>query len=157
MSSFALRSLADKDFPDRDLAFAGTIPRLRWGGTPSGGCDYTKARVRHVTHAGATNIKSTVLESVKHPFENRIWYAYPGRGTLFTYANGIDLLAVTQITEGGVATVLGQYTYNYRRWPLSYVDAAGGLTTYADNASLTRLRAPIPATGRPAPRSASSL
>jgi hypothetical protein len=48
------------------------------GCTPSGGCDYTKARIRHFTHVPGTLIKAMSLESVKHPLENRIWNALPG-------------------------------------------------------------------------------
>jgi RHS repeat-associated protein len=50
------------------------------GCTPSGGCDYAKARIRHFTHMPPnTNIKNTSLESVKMPLENRIWYTYSGQ------------------------------------------------------------------------------
>jgi YD repeat-containing protein len=49
------------------------------GCTPSGGCDYTKARLRHFTHVIGMNIKNTSLESEKQPLENRVWYAMPGQ------------------------------------------------------------------------------
>src|SRR5262249_31652149 len=52
------------------------------GCTPTGGCDYTKARLRHFLHVtGASSTKSTVIESEKNPLENRVWYSYPGQTT----------------------------------------------------------------------------
>ena len=49
------------------------------GCTPSGGCDYSKARNTHFHHMPSTSIKATSIESVKYPLENRIWYTYPGQ------------------------------------------------------------------------------
>jgi RHS repeat-associated protein len=55
--------------------------------TDTGGCDYTKARIRHFVHVPGTSIKGTALESQKYPLENRVWYTYPGQsgssGTLY--------------------------------------------------------------------------
>jgi RHS repeat-associated protein len=57
-----------------------------------------------------------------------------GRVTKYTYApNGIDLLAVTQTTEGGGQTSIDQFTYNNRHRPLIYTDAAGETTRFAYN------------------------
>ena len=153
------------------------------GCTPAGGCDYTKARIRHFTHTpNFGGLKSTSLESVKYPLENRVWYAYPGqnpnslfggtslsptsigrvlddgstqlrtytldtagynkllqvvdplgRKTNFSYGNQIDLAAVTQTTAFGNQTTIAQYDYNYQHRPLSYVDAAGKMTTFTYN------------------------
>jgi len=50
------------------------------GCTPTGGCDYTKARDTHFSHvASNTSLKSTGVESIKYPLENRIWYNYVGQ------------------------------------------------------------------------------
>lgn len=47
------------------------------GCAPTGGCDYTKARDTHFNHvASNTSLKSTSIESVKNPLENRVWYNY---------------------------------------------------------------------------------
>lgn len=163
------------------------------GCTPSGGCDYTKARMRHFLHVPPnTTIKATGIESVKYPLENRIWYSYPGqtnsiyggtfnqaaaigrvlddgttqlrqffydpvtlnltkvidplgRTTSLTYANGVDLAAVTQSTEGGALTLIAQFTYNTRHRPLAYTDAASQTTTYEYNTAgqLTSLTNPL--------------
>jgi RHS repeat-associated protein len=154
------------------------------GCTPTGGCDYTKARIRHFTHVPpSTLIKNTGLESVKYPLENRVWYNYPaqsfstvyggsylgqtaigrvlddgstqlrtytydtagyfkltqtidplGRTTNFTYANQIDLAAISQTTANGNQTTLAQYNYNYQHQPVAYTDAAGQTTNFAYNA-----------------------
>ncbi|MFX8516169.1 hypothetical protein ABTM14_19515, partial [Acinetobacter baumannii] len=49
------------------------------GCSTTGGCDYTKARITHFLHIPNSNIKSTAVESVKNPLENRIWYETPGQ------------------------------------------------------------------------------
>ncbi|MEL0027428.1 MAG: hypothetical protein VW625_01985, partial [Perlucidibaca sp.] len=42
--------------------------------------DYTKARIEHWLHmTGGFGVTSPVLESVKYPLENRIWYYYPNQ------------------------------------------------------------------------------
>jgi RHS repeat-associated protein len=151
------------------------------GCSPSGGCDYTKARDTHFLHVG--NLKSSTIESIKNPLENRIWYQYPGqtssiytgsyaqpiamarvlddgttqltqyaydtggffnlkqttdplgRVTTYTYANQIDLAAVSQTTAFGLQTTLAQFTYNSHHRPVFATDAAGQTTTYAYNAA----------------------
>jgi RHS repeat-associated protein len=165
------------------------------GCTPTGGCDYAKARIRHFTHTpNFGSLKSTSLDSVKYPLENRVWYAYPGqnpntlfggttlsptsvgrvldngttqlstysydtagyfkllqmvdplgRTTTFTYSNQIDLAAVSQTTAFGNQTTIAQYEYNYQHRPLSYVDAAGKVTTFTYNAvgQLTSVTNPL--------------
>lgn len=163
------------------------------GCTPTGGCDYTKARDRHFTHVPPnTNIKSTVVESVKYALENRTWFNYPGqtdskyagtydrpiavgrvlddgttqltklsydpvtfnltsvtdpkgRKTTLTYANHIDVAAVTQTTAGGVESLVAQFTYDTRHRPLAYTDAASQTTLYTYNAArqLTSVTDPL--------------
>jgi RHS repeat-associated protein len=58
-----------------------------------------------------------------------------GRTTSFSYANHVDLSAVSQTTAYGVQTTIAQFTYNTRHRPVSYTDAAGQTTTYAYNAA----------------------
>jgi YD repeat-containing protein len=153
------------------------------GCTPSGGCNYLLARNRHFSHLAGTNLKSTSLESEKKPFENRVWYAYPGqtngngsgsfnrpiavgrvlddgttqltqlaydtanffnltqvtdplgRKTAYSYPNGIDLAAITQVTANGLPTTIAQWSYDYRHRPLVHIDAAGQVTSYTWNAA----------------------
>jgi YD repeat-containing protein len=163
------------------------------GCTPTGGCDYTKGRDRHFHHVPNTSIKSTSLESVKYPLENRIWYAYPGqtisiyggtynqptaagrvlddgttqltqlsydttgyfnltqivdpvgRVTAFSYADQVDLAAISQATAYGVRTTIAQLTYNTHHRPVLATDAAGQTTSYGYNAAgqLTSLTDPL--------------
>ena len=45
------------------------------------GSDYTKARITHWTHvAMSSNLTADTVESIKLPFENRVWFNYPGQG-----------------------------------------------------------------------------
>ncbi|MHB8884742.1 MAG: RHS repeat-associated core domain-containing protein [Methylovirgula sp.] len=163
------------------------------GCTPTGGCDYTKARDRHFLHVPNTSLKSTGIESVKYALENRIWYSYPGqslsiyggtydqptvaarvlddgttqlaqssydtsgyfkltqaidplgRTTTYTYANHIDLAAISKTTANGVQELIAQYTYNSHHRPLVYTDAAGQTTIYTYNAAgqLTSVTNPL--------------
>ena len=86
------------------------------GCTPTGGCDYTKARIRHFTHVPPnTNIKNTSLESVKMPLENRIWYTYSGQ-------SGSQLFGGTYSRPTAVGRVLDDGTSQVRAF--SY-DTAG--------------------------------
>ena len=165
------------------------------GCTPSGGCNYGMARDQHFAHlASNTNDKSTEIDSIKYPAENRIWFNYPGGGggnftsgtfqrpiavgrvldngatqltqyaydaanfykltqvidpsgrtTNFTYPNGVDLAAVTQVATNGVPDTVAQYVYNPHHRPIAYVDAAGQVTSYTYNAAgqLTSVTNPL--------------
>jgi RHS repeat-associated protein len=41
--------------------------------------DYTKARIKHWTHARDTSQTGHIVEYVKYPLENRVWFNYPGQ------------------------------------------------------------------------------
>jgi RHS repeat-associated protein len=68
-----------------------------------------------------------------------------GRTTNFTYANQIDLAAISQSTAYGIQTTIAQYTYNYQHRPLTYTDAAGQMTSFTYNAAgqLTSITNPL--------------
>ena len=152
------------------------------GCTPTGGCDYTKARDTHFLHSNGTSLRSNVAESIKQPLENRVWYQYPGqtaaistgsynkpgivarvlddgttqlssfsfdqagfykliqsvdplgRATNYSYANGIDLQAISQKTANGLLTTIAQFAYNTQHRPILTVDAAGQTTSFSYNA-----------------------
>lgn len=84
------------------------------GCTDAGGCDYTKARIRHFVHMPDSSIKGTALESVKYPLENRKWYNYPGQvasgASIFggTYS---EPTAVGRVLDDG-STQMSQYSYD---------------------------------------------
>jgi len=82
------------------------------GCTPSGGCDYTKARIRHFTHVPpSSTIKNTSLESVKYPLENRIWYAYAGQADNLFGGTYDQPTAIGRVLDDGT-TQLRQFTYD---------------------------------------------
>ncbi|ACA20387.1 YD repeat-containing protein [Methylobacterium sp. 4-46] len=59
-----------------------------------------------------------------------------GRTTHLTYApNGIDLLAVTQVSGPGSFAPLAQFTYDGQHRPIVHTDAAGATSTFAYNAA----------------------
>lgn len=82
------------------------------GCTPTGGCDYTKARDRHFTHVpSGTTIKSTAIESVKNPLENRIWYQYAGQSSSINAGIYNQPIAAGRVLDDG-STQLYQYAYD---------------------------------------------
>jgi len=82
------------------------------GCTPTGGCDYTKARMRHFTHVPPnTAIKNTSLESVKYPLENRIWYAYAGQANNFFGGTFSQPTAIGRVLDDGTSQVR-QFSYD---------------------------------------------
>ncbi|EJB01774.1 RHS repeat-associated core domain protein [Rhizobium leguminosarum bv. trifolii WSM597] len=84
------------------------------GCADSGGCDYTKARIRHFVHMPDSSIKGTALESVKYPLENRKWYNYPGQVGFQASINGgtySEPIAVGRVLDDG-STQMRQYSYD---------------------------------------------
>lgn len=92
--------------------------------TDTGGCDYTKARIRHFVHMPGTSIKGTAIESQKYPLENRVWYTYPGQsgsaGTLYggTYNRPT---AIGRVLDNGTSQIS---TFDY--------DSNGNITRATD-------------------------
>ncbi|HJQ56663.1 MAG TPA: peptidase C39, partial [Vineibacter sp.] len=112
------------------------------GCTPTGGCDYNKARNRHFAHFGAAAIKSTTLESVKYPLENRIWFAYPGQTNAFNSGSFNQPIAMGRVLDDGT-TQLTQLSYDTAgSFNLtSVVDPLGRKTsfTYANGTDLAAI------------------
>ncbi len=78
------------------------------GCTPTGGCDYTKARDRHFVHVYNVAVKSTAVESVKYPLENRIWFNYPGQASsIFGGSYDKPTAAGRVLDDAPAAAVLG--------------------------------------------------
>lgn len=92
------------------------------GCTPTGGCDYTKARDRHFGHVPNTTTKSTSIESVKYPLENRIWYNYPGQ-TSSIYAGTYEKPTATGRVLDDGSTQLSQASYDSGSNNLGFVIA----------------------------------
>jgi len=98
-----------------------------------GAGDYTKAVIYHFLHDPDINTESRVLESIKKPLENRVWFNYPGQSTaLFSGANDTSLgagvigsnsqpSAVGRVLDDGTSQV---YYYGY--------NSAGNITNFID-------------------------
>ncbi|WP_349963057.1 RHS repeat-associated core domain-containing protein [Rhizobium sp. ZPR3] len=103
------------------------------GCTDTGGCDYTKARIRHFVHMPSSSIKGTTIESEKEPLENRVWYTYPGQtastGTLYggTYDKPT---AVGRVLDDGTSQI-SLYAYDSNGNLTQATDPAGRITYYA--------------------------
>jgi len=101
--------------------------------------DYTQARQRHWVHlASNTNVTGGVVESIKHPLENRIWFNYPGQpnGGLGTAQSGTldSPSAMGRVLDDGT-TQLSLMQYNSAGNLISKIDPVGRQTTmtYASN------------------------
>nr|WP_253203981.1 RHS repeat-associated core domain-containing protein [Methylosinus sp. KRF6] len=81
------------------------------GCTPTGGCDYTKARVRHFTHVPNSSLKSTTIDSVKEPLENRVWFSYPGQSSSVFSGSYNKPIAIGRVLDDG-STQLTQFSYD---------------------------------------------
>lgn len=57
-----------------------------------------------------------------------------GRVTNFSYANQIDLVAISQNVKHGDQATIAQFVYNAKHRPILATDAAGQVTAYAYNA-----------------------
>jgi RHS repeat-associated protein len=101
--------------------------------------NYSMARQRHWAHLNTnTNITSDVIESVKFPLENRIWFNYPGQpnGGLGTAVNGtLDTPSIVGRVLDDGSTQLTQRSFNAQGNLLSETDPVGRQTilTYAQN------------------------
>ena len=84
---------------------------IQAGCTPTGGCNYGMARDRHFSHLGGGTIKSTSVESVKYPFENRIWYTYPGQTNAIFAGTYQQPTANGRVLDDGT-TQLSQFSYD---------------------------------------------
>ena len=106
------------------------------GCTPSGGCDYAKARDRHFLHVPIQAVKSTAIESVKYPLEHRIWYSYPNQPYPLFAGNYAQPIAIGRVLDDG-STQLSQFAYDSAGYfnLTQAVDPLGRTTsfTYAAN------------------------
>lgn len=105
---------------------------LQAGCTPSGGCDYSLARNRHFLHVPPfTNVKSSVIESAKHPLENRVWYAYPGQTSPIYAGTSAQPIAIGRVLDDGSSQII-RYAYDTAGFNLTRAsDALGRTTSFA--------------------------
>lgn len=100
------------------------------GCTTSGGCDYTKARDTHFLHYGS-NLKSSTIESIKEPLENRVWYQYPGQSDSIHTGSFDQPLAIARVLDDGT-TQRTSVTYDSSNYFLTTqsVDPLGRTTNF---------------------------
>jgi RHS repeat-associated protein len=103
------------------------------GCTPTGGCDYTKARDRHFNHdQNNITLKSTSIESVKYPLENRIWFNYPGQPEANESGSYKQPIAIGRVLDDGT-TQLSQVSYDTAGYfkATQIIDPVGRTTSFA--------------------------
>ena len=113
------------------------------GCAPTGGCDYTKARDRHFAHlASNTSRKSTTIESVKYPLENRIWYNYPGQSNAIDSGSYNEPIATGRVLDDGT-TQLSRNTFDTAGYfkLTQAIDPVGRVTSfvYANHIDLSAI------------------
>lgn len=102
---------------------------------PAGSKNYSNAKLWHWLHTdhnyGQT---SPILESVKEPLENRVWYAYEGQSHSQVEGTSARVTARARVLDDGT-TQISKTTYNPQGSVLTHTDEAGRVTkyTYAPN------------------------
>jgi len=105
----------------------------------NGTLDYTKARIKHWVHWAADgNYTAEPVESIKYPYENRIWFNYPGQSSS-GYGTAVSGTLnkpnrIGRVLDDGT-TQLTQYEYNTLGNITKAIDPIGRETqyTYASN------------------------
>jgi RHS repeat-associated protein len=102
------------------------------GCTPTGGCDYAKARDTHFLHVGGTTLKANVIESLKEPLEGRVWYQYPGQSNSIYTGSFDQPSTIARVLDDG-STQLRSVTYDTAGFHnvLQNVDPMGRTTNFA--------------------------
>lgn len=106
--------------------------------------DYTKARVYHWLHGaeidGGGSQTSDILESVKDPLVNRVWYNYEGQGPSYAANQGMSSQpsAIGQVVldENGLnKSQVIKFTYNPNGTVKSYTDPSNRQLTFTYDAN----------------------
>ena len=103
------------------------------GCTPTGGCDYTKARIQHFAHVnGNGSQRSTTVESVKYPLENRIWFNYPGQTVSNLSGSSVKPSTTARVLDDGT-TQLSTVSYDTTGYfkPTQVTDPLGRTTSFS--------------------------
>ncbi len=97
--------------------------------------DYTKATIYHFLHgssaSGESGFTSPIIESIKRPLENRVWYNYQGQSSPIFANQGMSASPafIGRVLDDG-STQLTKFTYNILGAVTSSADAAGRKFTY---------------------------
>ena len=73
--------------------------------------DYSKAVIYHFTHADNLTATGPILESIKRPLENRVWFNYPGQGGSWVPGNDDHPSKIGRVLDDGT-TQLWQFGWN---------------------------------------------
>lgn len=108
---------------------------VKAGCSLAGGCDYTLAKQTHYNHY--SSYKSTVIESIKMPLENRVWFSYQGQSSPGGTPNPIDSglfqspSKAARVLDDGT-TQITQAAYDNPFYMMtSATDAAGRIAKYS--------------------------
>ena len=96
--------------------------------------DYTRATIYHFLHSENMNATSGVLESMKEPLENRVWFNYPGDRWPGIVGTSDEPSKIARVIEDG-STQLWEYERNALSYVTRAVDPLGRETRfdYAEN------------------------
>jgi RHS repeat-associated protein len=88
--------------------------------------EYHKARIYHWMHANIAGFVGGVLESIKAPLENRVWFAHPGG---FPVGPRAESTQIGRVLDDGSTQL---YTYGYNRFGLvtNMIDPVGRAASY---------------------------
>lgn len=95
-----------------------------------GAKDYTKARISHWLHrAGDSTTPVPILESTKHPLENRVWYFYDGQTDSRFASATAQPRYIGRVLDNGV-TQIRRLTYTATGNVASQTDPMARVTFY---------------------------
>jgi RHS repeat-associated protein len=110
-----------------------------------GALDYSKANIYHWLHSAAnTNVGVGILESVKLPLEQRVWYNYPGQTHPALEGSAATPSAIGRVLDDGSSQIT-RYEYNTRGMKTREIDPVGRETVYVYGTN--NVPDPDPATG----------
>ena len=98
---------------------------------PDGSLNYNMAMIFHFLHDSANfSLTGRVLESIRPPLENRIWYNYLGQElSIETGSSNLPIAAGRVLDDG--TTQLFQYQYNSFGQVTQFTDPSGRQLTYS--------------------------
>ena len=91
--------------------------------------DYTKAVIFHFTHADNITACGPLLESIKLPLENRVWFNYPGQGVGWLPGTDDHPSKIGRVLDDGT-TQLWQFGRNELGNVTNSIDPVGRTFTY---------------------------
>jgi RHS repeat-associated protein len=111
-------------------AFVWNPDQLSLATHSDGSVDYTKARIMHFLHQGfAVAVAAPILESMKNPLENRVWYTYPNQIASMYAGTSNKPYAVARVLDDGT-TQLTNFERNSFGKVTQLTDPVGRQFTY---------------------------